>query len=75
VRYEPHTSIPIPGWPLVETPDSAPQRSAGTTQHHRECAVREQRAADPWRDVQGVHIPVRARVEQAKVDTGLGMVR
>jgi hypothetical protein len=41
--------IPIPGWPLVEGgPRLGSRRPAGTTQHHRECAVRRQRAVDLW---------------------------
>jgi hypothetical protein len=38
-----------PGWPLVEGgPRLGSRRPAGTTQHHRECAVRRQRAVDLW---------------------------
>ena len=33
------------------------------------------RAADPWPDAHGAHIPVRARVEQGGIDAELGAVR
>lgn len=35
----------------------------------------EWRAADPWQDAHGVHIPVQARVEQTEIDAALGAVR
>ncbi|MGH3823263.1 MAG: hypothetical protein ACRDRA_10595 [Pseudonocardiaceae bacterium] len=42
---------PIPGWPLVERgPRLDSRRPAGTARHCGQCAVRRQRAADPWRD-------------------------
>jgi hypothetical protein len=37
--------------------------------------VNGRRVADPWRDGQGTHIPVRAQIEQTDIDTELGVLR
>lgn len=36
---------------------------------------RRQRAYDRWRDVDGIHVPVGARVEQTGTDARLGALR
>lgn len=51
------------------------RRSVATDHSARVVGRRARRAYDRWRDVDGTHVPVGARVEQAVTDARMGALR
>ena len=51
------------------------RRSVATDHSARVVGRRAQRVYDRWRDVDGAHVPVGARVEQAVTDARMGALR